>query len=168
MGKKNDQTIVGRKRCRPKKTFDQICLWLKISCETLDQKYCHPETHGPNLFSSEIIIGLKKADDAAVVKAEPGKLGVHTIDHFKQFIDDPWTLGKIAVNHALNDVFAMGANPKSALAIVGLPLSGSKLMKNDMSLLMRGASEGLEENGTVLVGGHTNEADEINIGFSAY
>lgn len=122
----------------------------------------------PAMSSSEIIIGLKKADDAAIVKAEPGKLGVHTIDHFKQFIDDPWTLGKIAVNHALNDVFAMGANPKSALAIVGLPLSGPKLMKNDMSLLMRGASEGLEENGTVLVGGHTNEADEINIGFSAY
>ena len=41
-------------------------------------------------------------------------------------------------------------------------------MKNDMSLLMRGASEGLAENRTVLVGGHTNEAEEINIGFSAY
>ena len=122
----------------------------------------------PMMNSSEIIIGLKKADDAAIVKAEPGKLGVHTIDHFKQFIDDPWTLGKIAVNHALNDVFAMGASPKSALAIVGLPLSSPKLMKNDMSLLMRGASEGLAENRTVLVGGHTNEADEINIGFSAY
>ena len=66
----------------------------------------------PMMSSSEIIIGLKKADDAAIVKAEPGKLGVHTIDHFKQFIDDPWTLGKIAVNHALNDVFAMGASPK--------------------------------------------------------
>ncbi len=125
-------------------------------------------TELPMVGSSEIIIGLEKADDAAIVKPKSGSLGVHTIDNFKEFINDPWTLGKIAVNHALNDVFAMGARPKSALAIVGLPLSDQKLMKNDMALLMRGASEGLKENGTVLVGGHTNEADEINIGFSAY
>ena len=60
----------------------------------------------------------------------------------------------------------MGAIPKTALAIVGLPLAHPHIMRNDMSQLMSGSLEGLKENNTTLIGGHTNESSELNIGFS--
>ncbi len=120
----------------------------------------------PTQNSDSVLVGLNGADDAAIVRPAPNKLVVHTIDYFKEFIDDPWILGKIAVNHAINDIFAMGAIPKTALAIVGLPLAHPRIMRNDMIQLMRGSLEGLKENRTTLVGGHTNESHELNIGFS--
>ena len=47
---------------------------------------------------------------------------IATTDFFMPVVDDPFEFGRIAATNALSDVYAMGATPIFALAIVGMAL----------------------------------------------
>ncbi len=114
----------------------------------------------------DILIGLAAPDDAAVVRLPAGTLAVQSVDSFRAFTDDPWLFGRIAAHHCLSDLYAMGAIPQTALAIVSLPLAAPRKMQDDLRLMMRGANEVFTNAGTVLVGGHTSEGTELSLGFA--
>ena len=68
-----------------------------------------------------LLVGHDTFDDAGVFRLTPELALVQTVDFFAPIVDDPYTFGQIAAANALSDVFAMGAQPLTALCIVGFP-----------------------------------------------
>jgi selenide,water dikinase len=113
-----------------------------------------------------VMIGLDAPDDAAVLLPPPGQALVQSVDFFRALLDDPYVLGRIAANHALGDLYAMGATPHSALAVATVPYAAERIVEDDLLRLLAGAQRTLGEAGVTLIGGHSAEAAELALGFS--
>jgi selenide,water dikinase len=116
--------------------------------------------------AESIIVGLDAPDDAAVTAPTKGKMLVQTVDFFPAFIDDPYLLGEIAANHALNDIFAMGGTPRHALATVVVPPGPASKVEEELFQLLSGAGACLDREDVALIGGHSSEGTGLAIGFS--
>jgi len=116
--------------------------------------------------NDDVIIGLNDPDDAAVIIPPSKQHWLQTVDYFRAFVDDPYLLGRIATNHCLSDIYAMGAKPHSALAIATVPYGSEALVEDTLLQLMRGAVDSLNEQDTALIGGHSSEGAELGFGLS--
>ena len=117
------------------------------------------QPNDPNL-----LVGFDKADDAGVYRLRDDLALVQTLDFFTPIVDDPFDYGRIAALNSINDVWAMGGTPVTAMAITCFPKKGV-----DFSILqgiMRGGLSVLTENKVVLVGGHSVDNEQIMFGYS--
>jgi selenide,water dikinase len=114
--------------------------------------------HDPN-----VLVGFDQADDAGVYLIGPGQALVQTVDFFTPMVDDPYTFGQIAATNALSDVYAMGGQPRTSLALVCFP------EKADLAILERVLAGGLSkmiEAGCSVIGGHSVRDEEMKFGYS--
>lgn len=115
---------------------------------------------------ADIVLGLGARDDAAAVALPEGALAVLSVDAFRPMLDDPYLFGRIAANHCLGDLFAVGAEAQTALAIATLPLWPESKLVAELRQMLAGAIDVLGANGAALVGGHTSEGAELSLGFA--
>ena len=118
----------------------------------------------PLIKDPNLLTGFEHAEDAGVYKISDDVALVQTLDFFTPTVDDPYTFGQIAATNALNDVYAMGGKPITAMNIVCFPV---KTM--DMAVLrevLRGGLDKMREASVLLVGGHSVEDNEIKYGLS--
>jgi selenide,water dikinase len=86
------------------------------------------------------------------------------VDFFTPIVDDPYTYGQIAAANALSDVYAMGGQPRTALAIAGFPQSGFD--PAIITAVFSGGFDKLREAGVALLGGHTIRDNEVKFGYA--
>jgi len=115
---------------------------------------------------ADVVLGRDNPDDAAMLLVPQDKLLVQSVDYFRAFIDDAYTFGAIAANHALGDLYAMGAEPQSALAIASVPYGREAVVEEALFELLAGAQSMLDECGAVLAGGHSSEGAELAFGLT--
>jgi len=99
-------------------------------------------------------------DDAALI----GRRQVITTDHLRAVTDDPVLMTRIAVIHALGDVWAMGATPQAVLLSLTLPRMTAALQTRTLAEIMQTAAKVLDSAGATIAGGHTTLGAEMTIG----
>ncbi len=114
----------------------------------------------------DIPLGLDAPDDAAAIRIASDRLLVQTVDWLPSFLNDPYLFGQIATHHALGDLYAMGAQPHSALAIATLPHATAPCLAETLYQLLAGALTVLQAAGATLSGGHTTEGNVLALGLT--
>ena len=111
----------------------------------------------------QLLVGLSKADDAAVFKISDDLALIQTLDFFPPVVDDPYTYGEIAAANAMSDVYAMGGEVRLALNIAAFP---DDLDPSLLAEIFRGGADKVHEAGGVIAGGHTIIDREPKYGLS--
>ncbi len=112
-----------------------------------------------------LLVGTETSDDAAVWRLNDEQALVATTDFFMPVVDDPRDFGRIAATNALSDVYAMGATPIFALAIVGMPVG--KLPVETIGAILAGGAEVCAAAGVPVAGGHSIDSVEPIYGLVA-
>jgi selenide,water dikinase len=116
-----------------------------------------PRSSDPN-----VLVGFETNDDCGVYRLGPDLAIVQSVDVLTPVVDDPWVFGQIAAANALSDLYAMGAEPRTALNILALPpdLPDKQIARD----ILRGGFEKLTEGGAAVIGGHTIQDPELKYG----
>src|SRR5437879_4274134 len=106
----------------------------------------------------KLMVGTETSDDAAVWRLNDEQALVATTDFFMPVVDDPYDFGRIAAANALSDVYAMGARPILALAIVGMPIG--RLPVETIGAILAGGAAVCAQAGAPVAGGHSIDSVE--------
>lgn len=103
-------------------------------------------------------MGKESSDDAAVYRLSETQAIVATTDFFMPIVDDPFDFGRIAATNSISDVYAMGAKPFMALALLGVPMG--KLPAKAIRQIVAGGEAVCESVGIPIAGGHSIDSPE--------
>ncbi|HZV83600.1 MAG TPA: selenide, water dikinase SelD [Brevundimonas sp.] len=114
---------------------------------------------------ADLMVGNETSDDAAVWRLNDQQALVATTDFFMPMVDDPFDFGRIAATNALSDVYAMGATPIFALALVGMPVN--ILSPGTIGRVLQGGAAVCAAAGVPIAGGHSIDSVEPIYGLVA-
>ncbi|MFN0140092.1 MAG: selenide, water dikinase SelD [Pyrinomonadaceae bacterium] len=117
----------------------------------------------PPQNSENVIVGFENSDDAGVFRLSDDLALVQTVDFFTPVADDPEVYGRVAALNSLNDVYAMGGTPISALSIVCYPQKGDW---DVLGQILLGGQKAMTEAGVVVIGGHSVDDQEMKFGYA--
>jgi selenide, water dikinase len=113
----------------------------------------------------DLLVGNESSDDAAVYRLNEMQALVATTDFFSPIVDDPYDFGRIAATNAISDVYAMGARPIMALALLGVPLG--KVPMAVAQRIVAGGQAVCDTAGIPIAGGHSIDSPEPLYGLVA-
>ena len=117
----------------------------------------------PKQSDENVIVGYDTADDAGVFRLSDDTALVQTLDFFTPVADDPFVYGQVAAVNSLNDVYAMGGRPLSALSIVCYPQKGDFDVLGE---ILAGGQSVMNAEGVVVLGGHSVDDQEMKFGYA--
>lgn len=117
------------------------------------------------LIPKQLLVGIETSDDAAVYQINETQAIVATTDFFMPVVDDPFDFGAIAATNAISDVYAMGARPLFALALVGMPVNA--LPAETIRKILEGGESVCAKAGIPVAGGHSIDSVEPIYGLVA-
>lgn len=110
-----------------------------------------------------VIVGFENSDDAGVFRLTDDIALVQTVDFFTPVADDPFVYGQVAAINSLNDVYAMGGTPLTALSVVGYPQKGDW---DILGQILEGGQRTMNAEGVVVIGGHSIDDAEMKFGYA--
>lgn len=120
-----------------------------------------------DLFAPEeypdLLVGLDRADDAAVYRLNDSQAIVSTTDFFPPIVDDAYDFGAIAAANAMSDIYAMGGQVLFAINLVAFPANLDRAILREV---LRGGAEKVAEAGAVVAGGHSIDDREPKYGLA--
>ncbi|HTH77063.1 MAG TPA: selenide, water dikinase SelD [Trinickia sp.] len=137
----------------------------KIAPGVLAELLATQAARSPAAAFADLLVGRETADDAAVYRLNDEQAIVATTDFFMPIVDDPYDFGRIAAANALSDLYAMGARPILALALVGMPIN--VLPRETIAAILRGGESVCLEAGIPVAGGHSIDSVEPIYGLAA-
>ncbi len=117
----------------------------------------------PAQVSDNVIVGFETSDDAGVFRLNDTTALVQTVDFFTPVADDPEIYGQVAAINSLNDVYAMGGTPISALSIVCYPQKGDW---DILGKILLGGQKAMNAADVVVIGGHSVDDAEMKFGYA--
>jgi len=112
-----------------------------------------------------LLAGSENNEDAAVYQINDHQAIVATTDFFMPIVDDPFDFGRIAATNAISDIYAMGAQPLFALALLGMPINVLPL--EVIQKIIAGGESVCQSAGIPIAGGHSIDTVEPIYGLVA-
>jgi selenide,water dikinase len=112
-----------------------------------------------------LLAGYDNNEDAAVYQINEHQAIVATTDFFMPIVDDPFEFGRIAATNAISDIYAMGAQPLFALALLGMPIQVLPL--EVIQQVIAGGESVCHDAGIMIAGGHSIDTVEPIYGLVA-
>jgi selenide,water dikinase len=117
------------------------------------------------MFPPALLAGSENNEDAAVYQINDQQAIVATTDFFMPIVDDPYDFGRIAATNAISDIYAMGAQPLFALALLGMPIHVLPL--EVIQKIIAGGESVCHAAGIPIAGGHSIDTVEPIYGLVA-
>ncbi|HNO22202.1 MAG TPA: selenide, water dikinase SelD [Leptospiraceae bacterium] len=115
---------------------------------------------------SELILDMHSSEDVSSVLPPKKMRLLQSTDHFSPMISDHHTYSRILTLHALSDLYAKGAVPDSVLISLTLPYMPDGAAEETAYQLLSGAVGLLSSLGIHVLGGHTSEGPELQMGMT--